>query len=506
MVRVRVSQQALWLALVAGFPAGAAGEDSTLVLRVFDERGRPTYGNLRLLDAQGGFVAIQTTDAGKLVPVHPNFPELGVVIEREARLSLSAGVKELVLDRGPEYRRARFPVNVKPGEIVEQTVKLERWIDMATRGWWSGDLHVHRVAAELPALMQAADLHFASAITCFNDASVSPWPATLTATAGSHRVYSIDNCEDERRWGAALFIGVNQPMRLYERNSEYPPPSQTWGEARKRGAFIDLEKAIWWQSPVVVALHPPDSIGVAVNHFTEDAVSTRASLARPRDESKYAGGEGFARYIVDLYEIYLSAGFRLPASAGSGNGVSRNPIGFNRSYVHLGEKFGYKEWLAGQKTGRNFVTNGPMLSFLAAGQESGRILPHSAQAITVEAECESRDELDRAEIVVDGEVIEVVRAMADAKSIRTKRRIRPRDGGWIAARCYEKNSTTVRLAHSSPVWIGNTPRRSSESLQYLREWVEADEARIRAIPDHKITESQRQELLAASRRAAEFYK
>ena len=212
------------------------------------------------------------------------------------------------------------------------------------------------------------------------------------------------------------------------------------------------------------------------------------------------------RYIVDLYATYLSAGFRLPASAGSGNGVSRNPIGYNRSYVHLGPKFGYKEWLAGQKAGRNFVTNGPMLHFLAAGQGAGQILPQSTQTITVEVECDSRDELDRAEVVADGEAVEMVRAAPGANSIRAKRQIRARDGGWVAARCYEKNSVSVRFAHSSPVWMGKTARRSLESLQFLREWVDADEARIRAIPENKITESQRQELLAATRRAAEFYK
>lgn len=335
-----------------------ADNASTLAIRILDEKGNPVHARVRFTDADGRPLPVSAAGAPP-VQAHPNFPELGTIVEEKAHLSVPPAATALVVDRGPEYKLAK--INLDRGD-AQLTVKLERWIDMAARGWWSGDLHVHRSGADLPALMQAADLHFAPAISCFNDAApLSPWPRTTLGKAAQDRVFSVDNCEDERKWGAALFIGVKHPMRLYERASELPSPLRTWSEARKRGAFIDLEKVIWWQSPVIVALSPPDSIGVAVNHFTEDAVSTRASLAKPRDDTKYSSPEGFARYIGDLYITYLSAGFRIPASAGSANGVSRNPLGYNRSYVYLGRQFDHSTWLGGQKAGRNFVTNGPML-------------------------------------------------------------------------------------------------------------------------------------------------
>jgi hypothetical protein len=492
--------------LLAVTPIMAGAADGVMKLRIVDEHGHAAHARGRLLDATGRSLPVLGAGAASVVAAHPNFPELGVVLEPEARLNIPPSAKVLLVDRGPEYRRVSIPLDAAIDESVERPIKLDRWIDMAAKGWWSGDLHVHRSVGDIRALMQSADLHFAPTISCFNDApSSASWAVNLTAPAGLNRIYSIDNCEDERKWGAALFIGVKRPMRLYDRASEYPLPEHTWAEARSRGAFIDLEKVIWWQSPVMVAIGKPDSIGVAVNHFTEDAVSTRASLARPRDESKYGGPEGFARYIGDLYLSYLSAGFRIPASAGSANGVSRNPLGYNRSYVYLGSKFGYSEWLAGQKAGRNFVTNGPMLEFIAARHRPGAILPGNAGPIEIEVACTSRDELDRVEVVSSGEPVDVVNADSGATSIRATRRVRTHDGGWVIARCYEKDRATMRFAHTSPVWIGKTAHRSPQSLRFLLEWVAADESRIRAIPEGKITESQREELLAATRRAAKFY-
>ena len=333
---------------------------------------------------------------------------------------------------------------------------------------------MHRDPQDMRALMDAADLHWAPAITCFNDTRIlAEWPPGKLMAAGPLRLYSVDNHEDERRWGAALFIGVKSPMTLYPRMTEYPSPVETWREARKRGAYIDLEKVIWWESPVMAALMPPDSIGVAVNHFLEDSVSTRASLARPLDENRYAGAEGFARYIFDLYSTYLSAGFRIAASAGSANGVSRNVLGYNRSYVYLGSDFSAGAWLRGQKAGRNFVTNGPMLAFSVEGQLPGSVLPDGTAEVLVKLDCESRSELDRAELMLDGESAGEFRAQPGSSRIHAARKVKPRAGSWIFGRCFEKNQKTVRFAQSSAIYFGQIARQSAAARTYLRNWVDA---------------------------------
>src|SRR5581483_5943196 len=284
---------------------GAVSNGPSILLKIEDDHGHPVSARVRILNRQGEPVPVHSLDSQRLVPAHPNFPELGSIVSKQARLALPEGRSTLVIQRGPEYRERRVTVDAHPGEDIERTVALERWIDMAAKGWWSGDLHVHRDPRDLPSLMDASDLHFAPAITEWNvDVKPASWPSEEAVSEADQRVYSVDNSEDERHWGAALFIGVKSPMHLYARNAEYPPPSVTWGEARAQGGYIDLEKLIWWEAPVMAALLPPDSIGVAVNHFREDGISTRASLARPRDEKRYPGEQGFARYILDLYCYY----------------------------------------------------------------------------------------------------------------------------------------------------------------------------------------------------------
>jgi hypothetical protein len=477
----------------------------TIRLQLLDESGAPTAARLRILDPEGKPLPVQSA-AEDLLPAHPNFPELGAMVSGRAQIALAAGKQTVVLDRGPEYRRVSLAVDAREDESIEKTVRFERWIHMKELGWWSGDLHVHRAPADLPPLMQAVDIHFAPTLTCWNDTlTLTPWPDPTDYAVPPDHVYSVDNCEDERPWGAALFLGVKSPLHLYPRQAYYPPPTSVWAEARSRGAYIDLEKLIWWEAPMMAALNPPDSIGVAVNHFREDGISTRASLSRPRDETRYPGEFGFAQYILDLYSTYLSAGFRIPASAGSANGVVKVPFGYNRSYVYLGETFSHEDWMAGQKAGRNFVTNGPMLFATVNGQMPGSVLSESETHARVHVEAVSASDLDRVEVLVDGRIAETLTPSADPSRLVATMAVAVKPGSWIAVRCFEKNDVTIRLAHTSPFYVGPSPKRSSESLEYLREWVQADMARIDGLAEDKLTSEQKKELLELGRKALAFY-
>lgn len=463
----------------------ALAQQGTVRLKIVDEKSRPVAARIRLSGENPPPLA-------GLTRAHRGYPALGAVVAGEAVVALPAGRHTMNVERGPEYRPVSLTLDVKVGESIESVARLVRWIDLSRSGWWSGDTHVHSPIEDLPLLMDAADLRFAPAITCFNNA------VTLSAIAPS-KSFTIDNCEDERPWGAALFLGTGTAMALHHRASQYPPPTTTWAEARRRGAFIDFEKVIWWQSPMMMALQPPDTIGVASNHFQEDTILTRATLSRPRDEAKYPGPMGYGRWLLDLYCTYLNAGFRIPASAGSANGVVRNHLGHNRSYVHLDSGFTIDGWMAGQKAGRNFVTNGPILLATVNGRLPGSTLAGSLRKATVRVDARSARELDRAEILVDGEVSTTLQPRGG--NIRQAREVAVRDGGWVAVRVFEKNAATIRFAHTSPVWIGPKPRRAPEALVFMREWIDADMNRIRELPSAVLTDAQREETLALAREA-----
>ena len=95
------------------------------------------------------------------MPAHPGYPRMGVVIGGSARVFVPEGRFLLRVERGTEYRRVEIPLEAKPGDSLEQTVRLERWINMRGKGWWSSDMHVHREPADMAALVEASDVHLA---------------------------------------------------------------------------------------------------------------------------------------------------------------------------------------------------------------------------------------------------------------------------------------------------------------------------------------------------------
>jgi hypothetical protein len=490
------------------FPAdGTDPKQATLTLMVQDEHDRPLTARLRVRDTDGHARPVRGAGASASVLINPRYPELGIVVPSQCQILIPPGKSMLVVDRGTEYHQVMVPMEITGGEELKKVVRLRRWINMAPKGWWSGDLHVHRLPQEMNALMDASDLHVAPTITKWNEnSSLDTWPKqAVVQSVGRDRFYSVNNSEDERPWGAALFLGLTEPIGLYPRQAEYPPPFAIWQEARKKGGFVDLEKAIWWEAPVVAALMPPDSIGVAVNQFLEEEMRASEAWGRPRDQKQYPGDGGWANYIFDLYYKYLSAGFRTPASAGSANGVLKNPLGYNRTYVYLDRGFSYERWWEGQKTGRNFVTNGPMLFLSVNGKMPGTIFPGSPSEVSVQLEAISAGRLTRVELIVDGAISQVFTARDDPSRISASAKAKVRPGGWLAARCFEENPVTVRFAHSSPVYFGEKPARSPEALEYLRSWIDDEMQRIQRLPSNAVTDAQRAELLALCRKARQAY-
>ena len=292
-------------------PVGPA--TAQLDLQIRDETGQPVFARARLWSAAGQAPPIEVIEPAEPVVIHPRQPDLGVVsCPDEARFDYRPGAHTLRVERGTEYQPIELRFQVRAGDQLRETVQLSRWVHMSTRGWWSGDTHVHRVQQDMEAIMKAADLHLAPTITRWNDrSSLEQWPQDPVYTLPEDRAYSVNNSEDERQWGAALFSNLDAPVQLYSRRQHphHPGPVTCCQEARRLNGHIDLEKLIWWEAPVIATLISPDTVGLANNHFLEEGMLAREAWGRPRDAEKYPGQAGFTNYILDLYYIYLSAGF-----------------------------------------------------------------------------------------------------------------------------------------------------------------------------------------------------
>lgn len=405
-------------------------------------------------------------------------------------IQLPEGVYGYVVERGPEYRRRRGRLDVKAGQAVTERVRLERWIDLARRGWWSGELHVHRPLEHLPLLLKASDLHVAAAITVWNQSDLwasRPLPENLLVEAEPTRTFHVLACEDERAGGALIYANLSKPLGFRGDRREHPSPVRHMEEAAAQpGAWIDVEKPFWWDVPAWVATGLVRSIGVANNHMCRRGMLEGEAWGRPRDASRHPPPRGNGFYGQEIYYRLLDCGFRIPPSAGSASGVLPNPLGYNRVYVRVPDGFSYDSWWRGLADGRCFVTNGPILLVEANGRPPGEVFRGEAGAtveVVLDVLVDGNDPLEAIEVVRDGEVVERLEGAELAG-----RWVRPGPlafsrPGWFLVRAIADVPETFRFASSGPsyVEIGGAARTAHvEDVEYFLRWIDERVAALEA--------------------------
>lgn len=154
-----------------------------------------------------------------------------------------------------------------------------------------------------------------------------------------------------------------------------------------------------------------------------------------------------------------------------------------------------ENWYAALHDGVSFVTNGPVL-FFSVKQSDSR-----AHA-TVEAR--AREPIDRVEIVANGSIIKSFSVRRGSKHFKNHFVFSPNAYSWVAARCFLKTDVTIRLGHSSPVYLPGRCDARADAV-YFRNWIDELIGRAADDPKHFASESQRDEVLALYRKAREFY-
>ena len=108
------------------------------VMRIRDFDGRPTTARLEFRDSAGG---IYPPQAKRLAPDFFFQPQ--IYRADGDTVFLPPGDLVLTSSRGPEYLRQRQAVSIPVAENHEILVQLERWINPAEYGFFSGDHHIH---------------------------------------------------------------------------------------------------------------------------------------------------------------------------------------------------------------------------------------------------------------------------------------------------------------------------------------------------------------------------
>ncbi len=467
----------VWLSLL--HPAFGQGGSGRVRLTILDQKaGQVVPGRVHLKDSQG-----QPVRAGSLPFFRDHFVGPGTV-----DLELLSGEYRFEIERGPEYSVGVGRFAVEPGQSLSRTVPLERLVDLAAEGWWSGDLHVHRPVEDLPLLMQAEDLHVAPVITWWNNQNL--WakrakPESLLVTFDQNRAYHVMGGEDEREGGALLYFNLAEPLSITGATREYPSPLRFLAQARQQaGVWVDIEKPFWWDVPLWLADGRVDSVGLANNHMCREQMYENEAWGRPRDAERLPPPRGNGFWTQEVYYHILNCGLRVPPSAGSASGVLPNPVGYNRVYVYLGPTFSWDKWWEGLRAGRSFVSNGPLLRCQANGAWPGqvfRLAQGKSLPIEIQAALTAREAIAGFEIVQNGQVVRTV-PFADWKKTGTLGTLECGESGWFLIRVITDQSKTFRFASTAPFYVeaGDMPHRiSAKSARFFLDWVRERKARVK---------------------------
>ncbi|WP_309066132.1 CehA/McbA family metallohydrolase [Microbacterium sp.] len=371
---------------------------------------------------------------------------------------LPVGPVVVEVSRGFEYEPVRHEVTIEPGQSQLDLV-LDRLFDARSRGYLSGDTHVHFVStqgAELEA--RAEDVHVTNLL-------LTQWGHLFTSTEEfvGRPQYSAERdtvvfAGQENRTnmlGHINLLGLREPIM----------PWCTGGsEEAELGGGLATTLSHWADE-----CHAQGGT-VVLAHFPVPYGETAALLATGRLDAVET--IAYDPYNFSEYYRYLNAGYRIPLAAGTDKMTSEVPIGLMRTYAGVGAgsaDVDYWAWCEAIKNGDTMVSSGPLLWLTVDGRRPGATLLGS-RSVTVSIELETVFPVEAVEIVRSGEVIARVPVPEGARTFRVDRDVEIGASDWIAARCVGAGEGILRHTDtwSRPVFAHTSPVYAARGDQYER--------------------------------------
>ncbi len=355
---------------------------SKVTFRVLDFDDSPTTGSFLIRDALG---RVYPSQAKRLAPDFPFHPQV-YRADGESVL-LPSGRYSVEYTRGPEYRKKTQTVEVK-NEPLTLTFRLERWIDPAKLGWYSGDHHIHAAGCahyerptegvypkDMMRHILGEDLKVGSVLTwgpgwyfqktffegkdnalstkdylMRYDVEVSGFPSSHTGHICLLQLKDQDypnskRIEDWPSWGIPVFRWAKS------QNAVTGFAHSGWGLAIKDTNLPSLEM--------------PPFDGIGANEFivgvTQNLVDFISTVDTPYN------------YELNIWYHTLNAGYRTRISGETDFPcIYGDRVGLGRSYVRQ-TQLNYQDWAYGIRAGRNYVSDGKshLIDFRVNGVQMG---------------------------------------------------------------------------------------------------------------------------------------
>jgi hypothetical protein len=474
-----------------------------ITFRVRDEKGKPAMASFVIRDRLN---RLYPNPAKRLAPDFFFQPQ--VYRSDGETVDLPAGYYTFEYNGGPEYLPHTREVSVEEGGPRELSFQLDRWIDPAKNGWYSGDHHVH--AAGCSHYMNPAE-------------GVEPKDMIRQILGEGLNIGAVLTWGPDYYYQKQFFSGKDDPLSAPDRlmhydlevsgfpsshaghivllnlkEQDYPHTTRiedwpTWDLpifrwAKSQGAITGFAHSGWGLQVTGTELpsyEVPGFDGIGANEYIVDVTQPNLVDFISAVDTPYV-------WELNIWYHTLNVGFRTRIGGETDFPcIYDGRVGIGRSYVKVDGALTYAKWLEGLQAGRSYVSDGKahLMDFRVNAVDVGtngselKLSAPGTATVTLKAAAylppipdqalRSRPydqkpywDVERArigdgrevpvEIVVNGKAVARQLLLADGK-VRELRFDTPvTESSWIAARI-------LPAAHTNPIFVlvGGKPIRAS---------------------------------------------
>ncbi len=363
-------------------------------------------------------------------------------------IKVPPGKSRITLRKGYEYAPVEEVFQLVKKEIVERTLFLTRWIDMAEEGWYSGDMHLHfdRTGQNdevLLTLTSARDIKFGFILSMNTRGydrgrefeSWSQVPGLGERYSYRKGLYTLISGQEYRaQWLGHVTIVLAEGYVAAKGRSENVDAGPSLGlisdQAHQLGGYIGLNHG-------------------GYDHMEADALG----LEGQTDFLELLQFGGYRGLGLDGWYDFLNIGYRWPIVAGSDFPYTRE-LGDCLTYAFVGEKATPRKFVEQVSKGASFVTSGPMLFLDVNGKRPGGF-------VTLDGRDDPRVEVNvrvrsplypvrHVEVISNGRTVSRRFSPDGRASWAFEESLPIGAAGWIAARAYGDAGIE---AHTNPVYV-----------------------------------------------------
>lgn len=378
----------------------------------------------------------------------PGLPEGDYwVVPGPIDMMMPPGRWQISILRGLEHLPVVETVEIRSGQTTVVACQPERWVDMAARGWYSGDDHVHaRVMSQgdadnLLTWALAEDLRVVNVLEMGDHARTFFQQRAFGRDARiiSMGTVLVPGQEDPRigQLGHTIALNISELVRD---TSKYYLHDWYYDRVHQLGGLY----------------------GYAHVNRGLFNIHRDMSLNLPLGKVDFVELLQFHELGTALYYDFLNLGFKITASAGSDVPWGAT-IGEVRVYAFLGDgDLAGDGWFQAVEKGRTFVTNGPMVEFSIDDALPGDEIQLTDETPTLKVKARAWGHPDRSmptrlEIVKQGEVIRTVtESTSPTGELQLEFELDAGMGSWLAARASADDGS---VAHTTPIYVSRAPLR-----------------------------------------------